>query len=239
MNEQLTADIVQRTAEGAQALRRSVEVARRNPVRAAFLSTAAVNVIAELAGAHKTARVANTALLPLLAASSPITATSAMAALAGAVGQWHKAVHAKEPTLVGVGGTIAPHVNYLAGLARHGVTSVDKTLMGVYSGVWAVGTALAACTSRAHTPAVAAGGIVVVSNAALAQNPVLRENTTTQGVSHGGNLLMASEGLTFVKNLLPAKAALLKKAANAAEAGLFAVGHLLTSDSLNGKGTKS
>lgn len=232
MNEQLKADILLRTAEGTRALIRGVELAQDNPARAAFLSASAINILADLVDARKTAWVANSALLPLLAASQPLTPSNALVAIAGAVGQWQKAAHPSAPTFVGFASTMVPHLNYMARLVRHRVTTVDKPVTGIYSAVWVAGIVLAVAKSRVHAPAVAVGGAVVASNAALSQNPVLREKAITQGVSHGANLLLASEGLTFAKNLIPAKATLLRQVLKTAESGLFAVGHLLMKDGL-------
>lgn len=237
MNSQLSPlveDFSLRTQEGTVALIRSLEVTKTSPFRTAYLATAGINVAAELVGAQKVAQVANTALLPLLALSKPLTAENAIYAIAGAIGQWEKARSPQAPSAGGVMCTITPHVSYLAGIAKHTKLTINPAVGAAYAGVWGAGTLLAATASRAHVGAVALGGAVVSGMAAAAQDPRLRANVATQGVSHGANLVLASEGITFAKNLLKPRAKMLKRLASSAEAALFATGHMLLSDGLRG-----
>lgn len=227
-------DFSLRTQEGAVALVRSLAAMQSSPFRTAYVATAAVNVSAELVGAQKVAQVANTALLPLLALSKPLTADSVVFAIAGAVGQWEKAQDPQNPKVGGVISTITPHVGYLADIAKRTKLSITPQVAGIYAGVWGAGTLLAAAASRQHLGAVALGGAVVSTVAAAAQDPRLRATVSTQGVSHGANLVLASEGITFAKNLLSPKAKFLKRLANSGEAALFATGHMLLSDGLRG-----
>lgn len=228
----LLADIIARTEEGGAALVRAVAVAHSNPARVAFLATATANVVAELAGAKKVSQYTSTAVMPLLILSEPLTVGYALSGFTAAVGQWEKAARPDNPSTCGVLCVSAQHVDYIARLDPQRAR-VAPLVGAAYAGVWSAGSLLAATRSRAHLPAVALGGAVVTAMAAMAQNPRLRAHPSTQGVSHGANLVLASEGITFAKNLLPRKATLLRRAAGAAEAGLFAVGHLLLRDGLN------
>ncbi|WP_293771901.1 hypothetical protein [uncultured Corynebacterium sp.] len=213
-------DALDRTAEGTRAL-----LGAMSSPRAAALVPGAVASVARLTGHTRLADAASLAILPTLAAAT-VRADSALAAgvALGAAAQWEKSHHDR-PTALGIAGVSAPHFMYARRLWARGARN-DALGWALRAGVVAAGLALADRADRAMMAGVGIGGAAVATSSALAGDPELRRTPATQGVPHGANLLMASEGLTFLRT--KADHSLLAAADVAAQA----IGHVLLVDGL-------
>lgn len=242
-------DFSQRTVEGAGALWASLNNGFEEPERFVYFAGGESTMWARLFGWQRLYEVVNPTLLPLLAGSlarRPETAPVLVPALlAGAVGQVAKNRRPLDPPALGVAAVAANHAGYAYQLYKAGARPT-VTSAGLRMVVVGAGGILAALKSPRHLPAVLVGGAAVAASSALAADARLRQPdfhaahtpaepdqsavTARKGLSHGANLLLISEGLTFVKTLIKGKK--LGRMAGAAEAATHAVGHVLVVDGL-------
>ena len=154
-------------------------------------------------------------LLALRPDCSPETRVGLIASAVGQAAKRGKNGQPAKPTALGVACVTAQYGAFAWQLrgARN-----DATGWGVRAGAWAAGIALARTRSERLTTAVA--GIPAAALSALAGDPALRAAESTQGISHGANLLLASEAATVARTRaaqLPAVGKLLAAGQSAAQ----------------------
>lgn len=214
------ADVAQRNREGIAALFDAATTPTAE--RRAFLAAAAATTGCRLAGAERAARVLEPAVLPLLAVTAwrrgnPV---AAFGLLAGAVGQAEKNRRPSRPSALGVAAVAANHAAYIWPMRR---LSPDAFGVGLRAVVWASGMGWAASQSAKLLPAVATAGAAVATTSTLAGRAP-RDTRAAGGLSHGANLLLASEALTCLRER--------GRVVAGAEQALHCVGHLLVLDGL-------
>lgn len=113
----------------------------------------------------------------------------------------------------------------------------DALGWGLRAGAWAAGIALA--RTRSERLATAVAGIPAAALSALAGDPALRAAESTQGISHGANLLLASEAATVARTCaeqLPAAGKTVGKLLAAGQSAAQTVGLVLLVDGLARQG---
>ena len=139
----------------------------------------------------RTLGTATTAAVPvLLALRSDCAPETRVGLIAASLGQ---AAKRGAPTTFGVTCVSAQYASFAWALrgARN-----DAVGWGLRAGAWAAGIALS--RTRSERLATAVAGIPAAALSALAGDEKLRANQATQGLSHGANLLLASEALTVL-----------------------------------------
>ena len=153
--------------------------------------------------------------------------------LAGAIAQVEKARTLTRPSVLGVAAVTASHAAYAWSLYRRGARN-DALGWGLRAAAWGAG--VAATRTQPTAAAVAVGGAAVLVTSALAGDPALRTDAG-KGMSHGANLLLASEALTVLN---PAEqrqdAGLRGRVLDAAQSAAQTVGLVLLVDGLARKG---
>lgn len=162
-----------------------------------------------------------------------------------------KSADLRTPSRWGVRAVVLSNLGYSAAALGAGARPQGK-MIGAYAGVWAAGavTALAAArkkkVSKQMVPAVIFGGASSAMTAALVSDEsVFRSGSVAaRGASHGANLLLASESLTFARALMesdieskPHKRHIFKRGLynlfGGVETTAAFIGHLLLADGLN------
>lgn len=184
--------MMSRTQEGTEALLRAVgpAFAGRDHLT---LGALAAGETAAWSGLFnwRTLGTAMTAAAPALLACRPDCSTGTRVGLiAASLGQ---AAKRGEPTPFGVA-CVSAQYGALAWELRGART--DATGWGLRAGAWAAGIALS--RTRGERLATAVAGVPAAALSALAGDSNLRATTATQGLSHGANLLLASEALTVL-----------------------------------------
>lgn len=130
---------------------------------------------------------------------SPETRVGLIASAVGQAAKRGKNGQPAKPTALGVACVTAQYGAFAWQLrgARN-----DATGWGLRVGAWAAGISLA--RTRSERLATAVAGIPAAALSALAGDPALRAAESTQGISHGANLLLASEAATVAGKLLAA-----------------------------------
>ena len=192
MKTSFARDMVARTEEGAAALLRAVgpAFAGRDHVTFGALAAGESAVWSRLFN-WRTLGTATTAAVPVLLALRPDCAPETRVGLiAASLGQ---AAKRGAPTTFGVMCVSAQYASFAWALrgARN-----DAAGWGLRAGAWAAGLALS--RTRGERRATAIAGIPAAALSALAGDPALRAAESTQGISHGANLLLASEALTVL-----------------------------------------
>ena len=231
MKTSFARDMVARTEEGAAALLRAVgpAFAGRDHVTFGALAAGETAVWSGLFN-WRTLGTATTAAVPVLLAlrtdGAPETRVGLIAASLG------QAAKRGEPTTFGVTCVSVQYAFFAWALrgARN-----DAAGWGLRAGAWAAGVALS--RSRGERLATAVAGIPAAALSALAGDEKLRVDEATQGLSHGANLLLASEALTVLN---PAEqrqdAGLRGRVLDAAQSAAQTVGLVLLVDGLARKG---
>lgn len=228
MKTSFARDMVARTEEGAAALLRAVgpAFAGRDHVTFGALAAGETAVWSRLFN-WRTLGTATTAAVPVLLALRPDCAPETRVGLiAASLGQVAKR---GAPTTFGVMCVSAQYASFAWALrgARN-----DAAGWGLRAGAWAAGVALS--RSRGERLATAVAGIPAAALSALAGDEKLRVDEATQGLSHGANLLLASEALTVLN---PAEqrqdVGLRGRALDAAQSAAQTVGLVLLVDGLS------
>lgn len=227
MKTSFARDMVARTQEGTEALLRAVGPAftGRDHFTLGALAAGETAVWSRLFN-WRTFGTATTAAVPVLLALRPDCAPETRVGLvAASLGQ---AAKRGEPTTFGVMCVSVQYASFAWGLrgARN-----DAVGWGLRAGAWAAGIALS--RTRGERLATAVAGTPAAALSALAGDPALRAAESTQGLSHGANLLLASEALTVLN---PAEqrrdAGLRGRALDAAQSAAQTVGLVLLVDGL-------
>lgn len=231
MKTSFARDMVVRAQEGTEALLRAAGPAftGRDHVTLGALAAGETAVWSRLFN-WRTLGVATTAAVPVLLALRPDCAPETRVGLiAASLGQ---AAKRGAPTTFGVTCVSVQYAFFAWALrgARN-----DAAGWGLRAGAWAAGVALS--RSRGERLATAVAGIPAAALSALAGDEKLRADKATQGMSHGANLLLASEALTVLN---PAEqrqvAGLCGRALDAAQSAAQTVGLVLLVDGLARKG---
>lgn len=224
-------DMVARTQEGTEALLRAVGPAfiGRDHVTLGALAAGETAVWSRLFN-WRALGTATTAVVPVLLALRPDCAPETRVGLiAASLGQ---AAKRGAPTTLGVTCVSVQYASFAWALrgARN-----DALGWGLRAGAWAAGIALSRTGGERLATAVA--GIPAAALSALAGDEKLRADQATQGLSHGANLLLASEALTVLN---PAEqrqdAGLRGRVLDAAQSAAQTVGLVLLVDGLARKG---
>lgn len=229
--ENFARDMLDRTQEGTEAPLRAVgpAFAGRDHFTLGALAAGETAVWSRLFNWRALGTV-TTAAVPVLLALRPDCALETRVGLvAASLGQ---AAKRGAPTTFGV---TCVSVQYAAfAWALRGARN-DALGWGLRAGAWAAGLALA--RTRSERLATAVAGIPAAALSALAGDPALRAAESTQGLSHGANLLLASEALTVLN---PAEqrqdAGLRGRVLDAAQSAAQTVGLVLLVDGLARKG---
>ena len=158
-----------------------------------------------------------------------------MGLIAAAVGQAAKygaGLSPAQPTALGVASVSAQYAAFAWQLRE---SRNDATGWALRAGAWAAGVALA--RTRSERLATPIAGVPAAALSALAGDPALRAADATQGLSHGANLLLASEAATVARTRaaqLPAVGKLLAAGQSAAQT----VGLVLLVDGLARRGRR-
>lgn len=192
MKTSFARDMVARTQEGTEALLRAVGPAftGRDHFTLGALAAGETAVWSRLFN-WRTLGTATTAAVPVLLALRPDCAPETRVGLvAASLGQ---AAKRGKPTTFGVTCVSVQYASFARALrgARN-----DALGWGLRAGAWAAGLALS--RTRGEHLATAVAGIPAAALSALAGDEKLRANQATQGISHGANLLLASEALTVL-----------------------------------------
>lgn len=227
MKTSFARDMVARTHEGTEALLYAVGPAftGRDRFTLGALAAGESAVWSRLFN-WRTLGTATTAAVPVLLALRPDCAPETRVGLiAASLGQ---AAKRGEPTTFGVTCVSVQYASFAWALrgARN-----DAVGWGLRAGAWAAGLALS--RARGERFATAIAGIPAAALSALAGDPALRAAESTQGLSHGANLLLASESLTVLN---PAEqrqdAGLRGRVLDAAQSAAQTVGLVLLVDGL-------
>lgn len=229
-----------RTLAGTRALVASLQVAAQEPERAAYLATAGLGVGAAALGQTRLAGVAGLSLPPLLAGgvlrsrrNGPAKNLLLTALGAGLLGEAAKLRNPAQPPVPGIAGITGQHLGYAVLLSGRGArpAPVDLGARGVVLGA---ATLLATRGGTRLAWATGVAGIGVVVSSALAQHRALQDGSLPrQGVDHGANLLLLSEGCALIKVVLPREKQWLTGLVEAARIGTGGIGQLLLVDGLS------
>lgn len=198
---------LKRTKQGTQALMAGLK--RSEPERLVFLAVGETAAWSRLFNWTRAEKILSPAVTPSLALSlirlpkTRATGYLAAALAAGSVGQWAKSRDLRNPSALGVVGVSGHYAEYASALCHAGARPTQTMLIAGGAAV-AAGTIAAAKFSPAHVPAVLVGGTFAALNAALADDPSFRDDFApiqAKGISHGANLLLGSEAMTFVRAL--------------------------------------
>lgn len=229
MKTSFARDMLDRTQEGTVALLRAVGPAFAG--RDHFtLGALAAGETAAWSGLFtwRTLGTATTIAAPVLLALRPdCSPETRVGLIAAALGQASKR---GKPTTFGVTCVSVQYASFAWALrdARN-----DALGWGMRAGAWAAGIALA--RTRSERLATAVAGIPAAALSALAGDPALRAAESTQGISHGANLLLASEAATVARTRaaqLPAAGKTVGKLLTAGQSAAQTVGLVLLVDGL-------
>lgn len=229
MKTSFARDMLDRTQEGTAALLRAVGPAFAG--RDHFtLGALAAGETAAWSGLFtwRTLGTATTVAAPVALALRPdCSPETRVGLIAAAVGQASKR---GEPTTFGVA---CVSVQYAAFAWQLRGARNDALGWGLRAGAWAAGIALA--RTRSERLATAVAGVPAAALSALAGDPALRAAESTQGISHGANLLLASEAATVARTRavqLPAAGKTVGKLLAAGQSAAQTVGLVLLVDGL-------
>ena len=235
MQTSFARDMLTRTQEGAAALVRAVRpaVTGRDHLTLAALAageTAAWSGLFTWRTLGSAATVTAPVLLALRPDCSPATRVGLIAAAVGQAAKRGTGSAPAQPSALGVASVSAQYAAFAWQLRE---SHNDATGWGLRAGAWAAGVALA--RTRSERLATAIAGVPAAALSALAGDPALRAADATQGLSHGANLLLASEAATVARTRaaqLPAVGKLLAAGQSAAQT----VGLVLLVDGLARRG---
>ena len=198
MKTSFARDMAARTEEGTAALLRAVgpAFAGRDHLT---LGALAAGETAAWSGLFnwRTVGSLTTLTVPVLLAlrpdCSPETRVGLIASAVGQAAKRGKNGQPATPTALGVTCVTAQYGAFAGELrgARN-----DAMGWSLRAGAWALGIALA--RTRGERLATAVAGVPAAALSALAGDPAFRATDATQGISHGANLLLASEAATVL-----------------------------------------
>lgn len=228
-----------KTTAGTEALVTSVRAARSEPERAGYLALGGLALGARLGGAEKLAAALRWSLPPLLVGAvlrSTLPTSGKMILMAGLVGgvigEVEKTRDGTNPTVIGILGISGHHLAYSRLLHESGAAlrpgdALPRAL------AWTVGLGLSTRGGVSLMAASSIAGAAVAATSTLAQSPELQDGTVSrQGIDHGGNLVLLSEGLALLGAVVPADNRSLVTFLDCARGGSGLIGQLLLVDAL-------
>ena len=235
MTTSFARDMVARTKEGTAALVRAVgpAFAGRDHLT---LGALAAGETAAWSGLFnwRTVGSLTTLTVPVLLALRPdCSPETRVGLIAASLGQ---AAKRGAPTALGVACVGAQYACLTWQLRE---SHNDAAGWALRAGAWAAGIALA--RTRSERLATAIAGVPAAALSALAGDPALRATDATQGLSHGANLLLASEAATVARTRaaqLPAVGTAVGRLLAAGQSAAQTVGLVLLVDGLARRGRR-
>ncbi|AGF71366.1 lysoplasmalogenase family protein [Corynebacterium halotolerans] len=232
-------EAVRRTRLGVEALAGSVLAARSEPERLGYLAAGELTVWAKLFGWRRLHSALKPTLLPLLAgtvlradAAAGEKATLLAGLTAGWLGDVEKTRTPARASVPGFAGVAGQHAAYSRALLGRGARASGSGAV-LRGAVWAAGVGLSARKRRQLVPAVTIAGAAVTVTSTLADDRDLQDGSTArQGLGHGANLVLVSEGLTLLRSAVFTKDNALGRVIDAGTAATSFFGHLLLVDGL-------
>lgn len=229
-----------RTLAGTRALVASLQVAVKEPERAAYLVTAGLGAGAAALGQPRMAALARLSLPPLLAGGvlrSRVNRSGKNLLLAGLgaglIGEAAKLRNPDQPSAVGIAGVTGQYLGYVVLLSGQGARPATGDLVA-RGAILTAATALATRGGARLSWATGIAGLSVVAVSALAQDRVLQDGSLSrQGVDHAANLLLISEGFSLIRVVLPWEKWQLAGLVEAAQISTGGIGDLLLVDGLS------
>ena len=239
MQTSFARDMLTRTKEGAAAL---VRAGRPAVTGRDHLTLGALAALPSLRQANRpdhaadspAATVTAPVLLALRSDCSPATRVGLIAAAVGQAAKRGTGSAPAQPTALGVASVSAQYAAFAWQLRE---SRNDATGWALRAGAWAAGVALA--RTRSERLATAIAGVPAAALSALAGDPALRATDATQGLSHGANLLLASEAATVARTRaaqLPAVGTAVGRLLAAGQSAAQTVGLVLLVDGLARQG---
>ncbi len=237
-----TGQFARETARGVEAFLASVSAVQSEPERAVALAAVDVASAAKLFHWPRVSRVVEPAILPLIGGAvlrsrKPLgqKLENAAALAGGAVGQWGKSADPGEASAAATAGVVTQYGAYAATPAGDMGAKPRFTGAAVRGALVLSGAALAAVKNRKLVAPTLLGGAAMVYATEVANDPKVSAygNVHTDGISHGANLLVASEALTLLRGtFLKEKKGFGARAVEASALVLSSLGHLLVTDGL-------
>lgn len=224
----------EKTKMGLEALFASVSKVTSEPERAAFAVAADVAAMARLFRWNRISDWVEPVVLPLLVgtvlrsdteSAEKVALTGALAS--AATNRAGKVKDVTSPSAVATAASVGTYAGYAGALRRQNPRLSKGAL--VRAGVVLGGAVIAYRRNRDVIPATLLGGAAMVYATDLAQDPKISEygNIHTEGVSHGANLLVASEVLTGLQAV-----GVKNRLVDATASLLSSIGHMLLVDGL-------
>lgn len=228
-------EMVTRTREGVDALQASLTAAFQEPERVAYLVAGELSAWSRLLGWAKTNVVSTAVTMPPLAATalrhdpSPVL----LAGMAGGlVGDLAKLRAPDNTPVMGMFGIAAQHAAYSAKLYDRGARPSPARL-GLRAAAWATGVGLAAWKKPSLLAPAAFAGLFVSATSTLADDRGIQDGRTVRkGLGHGGNLLLAAEGVALLRETLLTGDSLGHRALDAGTRASQVIGNMLLMDGL-------
>lgn len=222
---------MQRTIQGARSLQDSLRLATKEPERAAYVAASAINIGANLLGAHKVAAISKSTLMPLLGASAYRRGTLPV----GHAAAWLGDLVLIQPNRIPAGAAAfaIAHIDWIRRMRNRGAT-FNSTRAAARIPLWALGTAYAYHFERPLALPVAAYSILLGATSMYGDDPVLinPKNQTSYGTGHGGNLFLISDLLLLIREVGPEFSPLVRQLTNAAVMATYTLAQLMLTDGL-------
>lgn len=228
-------ELLTRTREGVQALRASLTASFQEPERIAYLASGELSVWSRLFGWGKPAAVAIATTMPPLA-GTVVRHDASPVLLAGLAGGWiGDLAKLREPDttpVLGMFGIAAQHAAYSAKLYDRGARP-SPVRVGLRTAAWATGLGLAVWKKRSLIAPTALAGVFVAATSTLGDDRTLQDGTVVrQGLGHGGNLLLAAEGIALLRETVLTGDSLGHRALDAGMRASHVIGNMLIVDGL-------
>ncbi|RNE48999.1 lysoplasmalogenase family protein [Corynebacterium alimapuense] len=228
-------EILIRTREGADALLSAISQGTKEPERLAYFGVADVSAWSRLFGWRTIRAVSSPMMLPFLAGGSLRTGLQPvlLAGLAGGtVGELAKLRAPETTPIAGMCGVALNHAAYSFLLVDKGARP-SRVGAGLRAATWLAGIGFAASRKKSLVAPVVIAGAVAATTSALAADPALREESVpAQGLAHGANLLLVSEGATLLRETVLIGDNTWCRLIDAGITTTAAIGHLLLVDGL-------
>lgn len=194
--------MVTHTQGGVNALYASVLTGLQEPERLAYLSLGELVAWSHVFRWQRVRSLVTPFLHPLLAATILRTNREPvlLAGLAGGlVGSVVKLQRPERTPVLGMFGIAANHAAYSAALVSHGARP-SAGRVALRAAAWTTGVGLAVWRKKQLIAPAIVAGVFVSATSTLADDPALQDGSTpAKGLGHGGNLLLAAEGIALLR----------------------------------------
>lgn len=232
-------DFVKRTNEGVDATVVAFKRALKEPERLAFFALHDLGYAARIFNWQRVLKVAEPALLPMLAGSicrsdrplrEKVPAAEALAA--ATIAGLGKSRHPQDPTVGAVLADTLEHASYARALNQRFRTTLDRDGIIGRAAIVGAGALIAAVKNKKAVVPSLLGGAALVAATQKAQDPKLRrQGVTGRGIGHGANMILVSEALTLIR-ATKNRRTLGTRVLEATAASLAALGQMLLIDGL-------